>query len=146
MTRDRRREDKTVSVDCDETMCQSLIGQHDPCPELWLAVGGFSQKFRTHMTMHWTVAVWTLIQTGQKLQSEVQEKLKSFWFKWAGCHLTAPPPSSAQRITPSLCTSCCISSLLSPLQVSDIWLIPSGVILSRGIILSNLGSTPSQRK
>ena len=30
MTRDRRRRDKTLNVDCDETICQPLIGQKIP--------------------------------------------------------------------------------------------------------------------
>ena len=49
---DIRRRDKTVSVDCDETVCRLLICLYYPCLEFSLAAGGIPQKCRTHMTVH----------------------------------------------------------------------------------------------
>ena len=46
---DRRRRDKTVSVDCDETICRLLIRQYYACLEFSLAAGGVPLKCRTYL-------------------------------------------------------------------------------------------------
>lgn len=128
-TRVRRIWDKTVNVDCDETNYLPLIGPQIPVLSAdWSLVASLKSAGHTLDNAVNSSRMNSGVDRAKVKKWFTQCSRQEFlikrtfsWFKWAGCRLTTLPPSTAQRVTLSHFTSCCISFVQSPLQVCFIW-------------------------